>query len=186
MKRSAIALYGPPASGKDTITAALMHLSADYAPFERVKVGSGRSNGYRPATRAEVERLRDRGLIVYENEQYGNLYVVDRPALDALLDRGAIPVVHIGQIEGVRALKQYPAEWLAVLLWCSRQVAEQRARARGSKDVADRLAAWDETVADVARSLPDDFSLRIDTEQQSPAEAARSIHAQLLEHPERP
>jgi guanylate kinase len=120
-----------------------MQLSPEYVPFKRLKVGSGRSNGYRPTTPAEIERLRNRHLIVYENERYGNLYVVDHPAPDALLDRGAIPVVHVGQIEGVRALKRYPADWLGVLLWCSRQVAEERARARGSKDVADRLAAWD-------------------------------------------
>jgi guanylate kinase len=185
VKRTAIALYGPPASGKDTITAALLHLSADYVPFERLKVGSGRSNGYRPTTVAEVERLRDRGLVVYENERYGNLYVVDRPTLDILLGGGAIPVVHVGQIEGVRALKRYPAEWLTVLLWCPRQVAEKRVRERGSKDVAERLAAWDETAADLGRSHPDDLSLRIDTERQSPAEAARTIHAFLRTRRER-
>ena len=180
MKRTALALYGPPASGKDTVTRALMQLSADYVPFERLKVGSGRSNGYRSTTLAEIERLRDRDLIVYENERYGNLYVVDQPALDGLLDRGAIPIVHVRQIEGVHALKRYPADWLAVLVWCSRQVAEERARARGSKDVPARLAAWDETAGDLARSRPDDFSLRIDTEQHSPVEAASRIHAQLL------
>ncbi|MGH2731726.1 MAG: guanylate kinase, partial [Actinomycetota bacterium] len=134
---------------------------------------------YRPTTLAEIERLRGQNLIVYENERYGNLYAVDRPTLDFLLDRGAIPVVHISQIAGVRALRRYPAEWLSVLLWCPRRVTEQRAHERGSRDVVARLAAWDETATDLTQSRPDDFSLRIDTEQQTPAEAAATIHARF-------
>ncbi|MGH2941284.1 MAG: hypothetical protein ACRDLN_00705 [Solirubrobacteraceae bacterium] len=40
-----VALYGPPASGKDTITRALTELDARYVHYLRLKAGSGRSDG---------------------------------------------------------------------------------------------------------------------------------------------
>jgi guanylate kinase len=42
-----ILLYGPPASGKDTITVELCELNQTYGAFERLKIGSGRTRGYR-------------------------------------------------------------------------------------------------------------------------------------------
>ncbi|MGK5554002.1 hypothetical protein ACSNOI_20525 [Actinomadura kijaniata] len=43
--RSGIVLYGPPASGKDTITAASSALDDRYVYFHKLKVGAGRSAG---------------------------------------------------------------------------------------------------------------------------------------------
>jgi guanylate kinase len=179
MRREAVILYGPPASGKDAITSALSQISPRYVLFEKLKAGAGRRAGYRLTTPADIERMRDLGLILYANERYGNVYMVDRPSLDALLTRGLIPVVHMGQLAGVRALKMYPAAWLPVLLWCPRQLAETRMRERGGPDLAARLAAWDETAQDLERVEPSDFSLRIRTDWQTPTEAAEAIRAQL-------
>jgi guanylate kinase len=125
----AIALYGPPAAGKDTITAALTTLDTRYVHFDRLKVGTamnaapgngkGTSTGYRHTTTEELTRLHGRGLIVYENTRYGNTYAVDRPRLDDITDAGQVPVVHLGQVAGITALRTgYPARWLTVLLWC--------------------------------------------------------------------
>jgi guanylate kinase len=179
MPPTGIVLYGPPASGKDTITRALAELDARYAHYLRLKAGSDRTDGYRPSTNDEIDELRDRGLILYENVRYGNRYAVDRPALDALVAQGLIPVVHIGQLDGVRALAHYPARWLVVLLQCRRTTAALRARERGSADVADRLRAWDNTQRDLANARPDEFDLRIDTDRSSPGDAARAIDEQL-------
>jgi|SRR5215218_3940386 len=179
MPPSGIALYGPPASGKDTVTQALTALDARYVHFRRLKAGGGRTDGYRVCTNEQIDDLRDQGLIVYENVRYESRYAIDRPALDALLVRGLIPVVHLGQLAGVHALVRYPALWLPVLLHCRRATAAQRARQRGSADIAARLEAWDDTERELAGARPDDFALRVDTDRTSPAQAAQAIDAQL-------
>ncbi|MFD0564440.1 hypothetical protein ACFQ2M_22355 [Kitasatospora saccharophila] len=50
--KTGIILYGPPASGKDTITAALIEQDPRLAQFARLKIGGGRSQGYRMGTPA--------------------------------------------------------------------------------------------------------------------------------------
>jgi guanylate kinase len=179
MPPSGIALYGPPASGKDTVTQALTALDARYVHFRRLKAGGGRTDGYRVCTNEQIDDLRDQGLIVYENVRYNSRYAIDRPALDALLARGLIPVVHLGQLAGVHALVRYPALWLPVLLHCRRTTAAQRARQRGSADITARLDAWDDTERELAGARPDDFALCVDTDRTSPAQAAQAIDAQL-------
>ena len=87
----------------------------------------------------------------------------------------------MGQVAGVRALKTYPAAWLSFLVWCPREVAEKRVRERGDPDLAARLAAWDETAQELEWMDPGDFSLRIRTDRQTPAEIAEAIRAQLEE-----
>lgn len=146
--------------------------------FQRLKVGAGRVNGYRLTTCDEIKRLRSLDLILYENERYGNMYVVDRPALDALLSGGRIPILHIGQITGVRSVQRCPATWLSVLLWCSRDSAVERLHKRGIGDMAARLAVWDETSIDLSQGRFD-FDLRVDTDQVKPHVAADMIHARL-------
>jgi guanylate kinase len=158
-----------------------LRLSPDYTLFQRLKVGTGRVDGYRLTTCSEIERLRCLDLILYENERYGNTYVVDRPELDALLSCGRIPILHMGQLAGVRAVQRYPATWLSVLLWCSRDSAAKRLHERGASDTADaaaRLAAWDETLMDLSHSHFD-FGLGIDTDRVKPHMAADMVHARL-------
>lgn len=124
MPPSGILLFGAPASGKDTVTHALSALDDRYVHFQRLKAGEGRTEGYRVCTREQIDDLRDRGLIVYENVRYDSLYAIDRPALEALLAQDLIPVVHLGQLDGVYALIRHPALWLPVLLHCRRETAE--------------------------------------------------------------
>jgi guanylate kinase len=178
----AIILYGPPAAGKDTITDALTSLSARYVLFEKLKLATehGDRPGYRLTNETGLAELRSADLVIYENARYHNRYIVDRPGLDAAFAAGHIPVVHMGQIAGVRALRAYPATWIRVLLWCPRDVTEQRAALRGSPDVDARLTAWDETLTDLACAQPDDFHLRIETDQHDPSAAAGLIDARLL------
>ncbi len=179
MSRAGVILYGPPASGKDTITGELARLDPVYAHFQKLKVGSGRSEGYRLISDEEANELRRRGLVLYENERYGNRYIVDRPSLDALFAAGRVPIVHMGQVAGVRALQHYPATWLSVLLWCPREITEQRAQGRNSGDVSARLTVWDETALDIEQHGTTAFTFRIDTDRRTPVEAAHLIHARL-------
>lgn len=175
-----VILYGPPASGKDTITHELTRLDPRYTPYRRMKIGTGNTDGYRLARPAERDQLDTDGQVLYQNERYGNIYVVDRPHLSAMLNAGDIPVIHLGQLAGVRAVTTFPARWVTVLLWCSRQTAAERAHARGSTDIDARLAAWDETLADLKDATASDFLMRLDTDTITPGDVAKMICSRVI------
>jgi len=168
-----VILYGPPASGKDTITDALCALDARYRPFQRLKVGVGKTAGYRMGTASDIDTLRRNGDVIWENRRYGSTYVVDRPHLACEISTHT-PVLHLGQVDAVPAvLAAIPdANFLTVQLWCPRDVAADRMKLRGD-DLAARLAAWDET-----EPLPH-ADLVIDTAEASADEAARQIDSCL-------
>ena len=71
-----VILYGPPASGKSTITLELTRLNKDFQLFPRLKVGSGRTDGYRLADDAEFNDMIAAGSMVWSNERYGSRYGV--------------------------------------------------------------------------------------------------------------
>ncbi|MGK5446376.1 phosphotransferase-like protein [Streptomyces radiopugnans] len=174
--RQGILLYGPPAAGKDTITAALTELDARYAPFTRLKIGSGKTRGYRMGTPEQLADLEARGDVIYRNDRYGNIYVVDRPGLDQAMEGGRTPVVHLGQMVGMeRVTALFPAHWARVLLWCSKETTARRSSQRGDTDTAARLAAWDATRADLAAHPRARWDLRVDTDTTAPREAAQRI-----------
>lgn len=167
-------LYGPPASGKDTVTRALAGLDGRFAPFERLRVSVTPKPGYRHLSAAEADALVAEGQIIYENSRYGNRYLVDRAEIERLLSIGSIPVMHIGQVGGIRAL-QAVGEWLTVRLECSRETTAERTMARGDTDVSARLAAWDQTEIDLAENAGFKFDLILHTDHQQPHLSANVI-----------
>ncbi|MFI8426036.1 AAA family ATPase [Streptomyces sp. NPDC085479] len=178
--RQGVVLYGPPASGKDTVTTALTQLSTSYVQFARLKVGTGKSAGYRMGTAEQLRTLEVANGLIYANSRYGSTYVIDRPGLDDAFAAG-VPVVHLGQVDGVRALvDSYEADWSVVLLWCPREVTEQRSAGRGDNDTAARLAAWDATRQDLDAHSDMIWDLTVDTTTVVPHEAARLIDQLLV------
>ncbi|MFH8717340.1 phosphotransferase-like protein [Streptomyces zaomyceticus] len=178
--KQGVILYGPPASGKDTVTTALTDLSSKYAQFTRLKVGTGKAAGYRMATAEQLHELEAAGDVIYASARYGNTYVIDRPGVDAAFAVG-VPVVHLGQVDGIRALVDgYPADWSVVLLWCPREVTEQRSAWRGDSDTAARLTAWDATREDLAKHPGTTWDLTVDTTESSPKDAALLIDQLLM------
>ncbi|MFC9971839.1 guanylate kinase [Spirillospora sp. NPDC127200] len=175
-----VILYGPPASGKDTITAALTALDARYAYFRKLKAGPGRSTGYRLTSHHELGELREHGQILYESSRYDATYVVDAPHLVELRDAGRIPIVHMGQLAGVETLQAQSMRWLDVLVWCSRETSEKRLQERGSVDIDRRLQAWDETVADLGAEGRERFTLALRTDALPPPAVASVVHAAVL------
>jgi len=176
-----VVLYGPPASGKDTITQELVGLDAAYVHFAKLKAGTGRTAGYRLSSAEELDALRAKSQLIHEITRYGATYAVDTPHLDELLKAGLIPIVHMGQLAGVDALQRHSVRWLDVLLWCPRDVTEQRLRQRGSSDVARRLVAWDETLADLTVGGGEPrFTLALRTDALPPTAAAGIIHRALI------
>ncbi|MFJ4192124.1 HAD family hydrolase [Kitasatospora sp. NPDC089509] len=179
-RNQGVLLYGPPAVGKDTVTHALAALDPTFGLFSRVKIGPGRSTGYRMGTPEELAQLRARpGAVVYENTRYDSTYVTDRPGLGAAFEAG-VPVMHLGQVEGVQAvLDGYPADWLTVLLWCPREATAERSAGRGDTDTTARLAAWDATEADLKANAGFRFDLVVRTDAASPEQAAERIRQAL-------
>ncbi len=52
-----VILYGPPASGKTSVAEALEALDPRYVAFRRLKVGGGRTDGYRMTTIETINTL---------------------------------------------------------------------------------------------------------------------------------
>ncbi|MEV7750800.1 guanylate kinase [Streptomyces griseofuscus] len=174
--KQGVLLYGPPAAGKDTITDLLTELDARYVRFTRLKIGKGNTNGYRMGTPKQLADLETGGDVIYRNERYGNIYVVDRPGLEDAMRSRRTPVVHLGQMRGVEQVTAlFPAQWVRVLLWCSKKTTALRSPQRGDTDTVARLAAWDATEADLAAHPQAQWELRVDTDTTAPREAAERI-----------
>jgi len=57
-----VILYGPPASGKDTVTRELVRIDPRFAMFQRLKVGEPPMQTYRPISRPDLDRQAAREL----------------------------------------------------------------------------------------------------------------------------
>lgn len=173
-----VILYGAPAAGKDTVTAALTGANHQFRLFERLKAGPGRTTGYRMTTPEKLDRLAASSEIIWENSRYDARYAIDRPQLMAVLESGAIPVVHAGQLEVVDAVREATPDtrWIVVELRCSRDTAAARIAARATNDTRQRLAAWDATIPFPAADL------RIDTGLCKPAQAAKLVQLAVVAH----
>ncbi|MFB6626610.1 guanylate kinase [Streptomyces sp. NPDC056374] len=173
-----VVLFGPPAAGKDTVSAALNALDDRFAQLVKVKVGSGRTAGYRMATEEELGSLRAAGRILLETERYGNTYAVDRADLDGMRAAGGIPVVHVGSLAHLRSFLGSVGEpWLRVLLWLPREECALRSAGRGDRDTEERLGVWDATLEDLAAADLDEdlFHLLLRTDLRSPEETATIV-----------
>lgn len=164
-----IILYGPPASGKTTITKELTRLDPQFRLYERLKVGHGQSIGYRMTTHKHLQALRSANALIWENMRYGSTYAVDATSLQNAVDTH-IPVLHLGQLGAIRAI-QNTAEggFCLVSLECSKDEAKRRMLSRGDRDLDDRIAAWDATAPF------DGATLTLNTERLSPAQSARTV-----------
>ncbi|MEU8824530.1 guanylate kinase [Streptomyces sp. NPDC048636] len=172
---SGVILYGPPGSGKDTITGELTRLRPEFVLFERLKAGPGRTTGYRLTTVDRIEELSRAGGLLYRNARYDAEYAIDRQGVAALVDADRIPVLHMGQVVGASAVVAFPLHWIRVLLWCPLDVTESRSTGRGDKDVEARVRVWHETREDLLAHETEPWTLTLRTDQLSPTESANAI-----------
>src|SRR5690606_32836594 len=101
---------------------ALSTISPTYRHYQRLKVGSGRREGYRFIDEQSLDQMRANGEIIWENHVYGAVYAIDAPSIMSALATGT-PVVHVGQSDAVAALADATphAAWVVVDLWCPRE-----------------------------------------------------------------
>jgi guanylate kinase len=171
-----VILYGPPASGKSSTTAALTARDPRFALLRKLKAGNRRGAEYDFIDAEQLAGRRAAGALLVEAHRYGNVYAIDTAQVEGLTGSGRIPVVHMGQATGVRALMR-DGPWLVVLLWISRATCERRSRHRGDQDTSARLEAWDETLTDYHTHGEGTFPHRFSTEHATPDETAQRIAA---------
>lgn len=130
---SGVILYGPPGSGKDTVTSELVRLRPEFALFERLKAGPGRTTGYRLTTVDHIEELSRAGELLYRNARYDAEYAIDRQGVTSLVDADRIPVLHMGQVVGASAVAAFPCTGFAYSCgahWTSRSPVPSAAGTR--------------------------------------------------------
>jgi guanylate kinase len=170
MSAQGVILYGPPASGKDTVTRELACIDPRFALFHRLKVGEPPMTTYRPISRPDLDDLISAGQIAWRNDRYATTYAVDIPALTEHLTEH-ISILHLGQAQAVDAIRNATpaARWLVIDLWCDRVTALARLHGRGSTDIAERLTVWDATEPLATADQ------RVDTGQISAQDTAQMI-----------
>ena len=169
-----VVLYGPPASGKSTVTATLTKLDPRFVLLRKLKAGTWNGGEYEFVSIGRLAELRAAGRLLVETHRYGNVYAVDRKEVERMTRAGLVPVVHMGNVGDVRRLAE-TASWLLVMLWASREVCERRCRQRGDLDTAMRMRAWDETFTELRTQGEDLFPLRLRDERAQPSDMARQI-----------
>ena len=162
-----VILYGPPAVGKDTVTAALAAEQSGFVHYRRLKCGPGRTAGYRMISSDDLATL-PADKVLWTNRRYSAVYLVERDGLGDIWRAGDTPVVHLGQPEAVVAVVRGTpnARWLVVDLHAPMPMLRERIQARGTGDDDARLAV----AAQTPRLAHSD--LVIDTGITAPAEAA--------------
>lgn len=173
---SGIVLFGPPASGKDTITRELTALDPSLRLFCKLKHGAGRTAGYRPASAEAVAELHAGGLVVSEVARYGNRYIIDRPEVERMAAEGFVPVVHTAEEAELSTLVRMG--WAGVLLWSSRRETLRRLKSRGDANAPIRLDLWDRLACSL-RPLSTHLRAVVRTDEIGPSEAARAIVAAI-------
>lgn len=167
-----VILYGPPASGKDTITEELEAIDDRYKLYPRIKIGNGRVRGYRTSGPEQLKSLRDSKEVVWETRRYGSIYIVDRPSLTTHLTSYS-SILHLGEPNAIQAITAATPNvtWTVAYLWCPRPIAALRIAYRATRDDEERLSVWDKTPA------IENASVTIDTSRVTPKQAAHEVHA---------
>lgn len=166
-------LYGPPASGKDVVTRALERQDDRLSLFRKLKVGQGRTSGYRLSTPKEIDELEASLRLVSRVHRYGNDYYVDAPELLRMRQSGLTPIVHTADLDEVAILRR-EGNWLVVCLWASARTTRHRLMRRVDSNLDERLGLRSAMLRELGTRRPD-FDGTIITDALSPEQVAEII-----------
>lgn len=183
---SAILLSGPPATGKDAVTAALHCNDKRIVHFtkHRAGVGGQTASQYLDVDVALFKHMEQHGDFLQWHSRYGRYYGVSSQVLQHNILNGLISVIHVCRYENLLALRSRNElrSAISILLMCSRQQVRLRLEERHQghlEEIERRLSAFDEEIQLLHEKLVEngslDFDLVIDTTYRSPDELAATI-----------
>jgi guanylate kinase len=167
-----ILIAGPPASGKRTLTFALTSMRRSYAPFRALSAALHPTIAAERSTERHLDELKAWAQVFHEFTEDGMRYVFDHGRLNKLREHGRIPVATVCDTAGMLAFEREADDWLPILLWCPREVAEQREPALAQPA---RRRRWDRSLHRLTRHLAR-FALVIRSDRWDAIGTAQLVH----------
>lgn len=177
-------LSGTPASGKDTVTSALIGLNSRFIHFKKHR-GSEKpkdDNTYIHVDNEEFKSLIDQGAFIQHHGRYGRHYGVSLSRLESHWSAGEIPIVHVGKYENIAPFKDADIEVRSILLLVDKTETESRLKVRhlgDDQEIQKRLAAYQEERDELAERIRSgvklDFDLILDNSGNDPKQVAHQI-----------
>lgn len=183
-KNPILLLCGTPASGKDTITSALIGLNSRFIHFKKHRASEKPKddNTYICIDNEEFKSLRNQGLFVQHHSRYGRYYGVSLTQLESHWSLGEIPIIHVGKYENIAPFKDANIEMRSVLLLVDKIETESRLKVRhmgDEQEIQKRLSAYQEERDDLAERILSgvklDFDLILDNSGNDPKQVAHQI-----------
>lgn len=189
-KNRLILISGTPASGKDTITDALIMLNSDFIHFRKHKISTGGKldDSYYLVTKEKFDEMVNNGDFVQHHYRYDRGYAVARHVLEENWKNGKVPIIHVGKYENIDPFfKDNNISIISILLLVSRKETENRLSERHAKDSAEiktRLLAYDEERKELSDLISCGTELKFDLiieNTRSKAEKAASLIHKLIQ-----
>ncbi len=137
-----VLLYGPPASGKDTITQLLQNRNNIFFHFKKHKVYPGDQQiqtknqlSYFHISMNRFLNMIANGEFLQFHWRYKSFYGVSKVLMDDSLSNGKIPIVHVGKIYDLLELTDVlEAKLIIILVWETLDVISKRLKFRHKGD----------------------------------------------------
>lgn len=156
---------GPPASGKDTLTAQLCDYSTHYMRFQKHRGLSDLEHNANDSTYinipiTEFEQLANEQFFVQHHNRYDRAYGIAKSELERITI-AHIPIIHTGALPNLLELERKLIEYrcIKILLWAPLEVLKQRLINRhiNAEQIPKRIAAANEEftiLADAQKITP--------------------------------
>jgi len=161
-------LSGTPASGKDSITNALINLDSKFVHFKKHKIATGGKldTSYHLVTKKEFHQMENNGEFVQCHYRYDRGYGVARHELEGYWAFGKIPIVHVGKYENIDLFfREKNILIVSILLLISKNETKCRLYERHVNDnteIDNRLMAYDEERKELANLISSGSELKFD------------------------
>ena len=160
-----VILYGPPGSGKSTITKLLQQTLRGGTKIRLIKVANGTNDEYLHMSRAEFNKIEPFNIL-WSTERYGTTYAIRKDSI-VHLESSLTPIIELGQAKAIKAVEAATDyKWFKVSLQCTKETAARRLTSRKRQE--ERIDNWHNTE-------PIDADVTLDTTHLSVAETKQLI-----------